>query len=64
MHQLREDLNDVTKIMMDNIDDVLTRGAALSGSRCLNDFYFLSVLSDSVPCIYEVIMSDIMHHFD
>ncbi|KAK4303794.1 hypothetical protein Pmani_024224 [Petrolisthes manimaculis] len=30
MHQLREDLNDVTRIMMDNIDDVLTRGAALS----------------------------------
>lgn len=31
MHQLREDLNDVQRIMMDNIDDVLQRGAALSG---------------------------------
>ncbi|XP_037777066.1 vesicle-trafficking protein SEC22b-B-like isoform X1 [Penaeus monodon] len=30
MHQLREDLNDVQRIMMDNIDDVLQRGAALS----------------------------------
>ncbi|XP_066961173.1 vesicle-trafficking protein SEC22b-like [Macrobrachium rosenbergii] len=30
LHQLREDLNDVQRIMMDNIDDVLQRGAALS----------------------------------
>lgn len=30
LHQLREDLNDVQRIMMDNIDDVLQRGTALS----------------------------------
>ncbi|KAG7171467.1 Vesicle-trafficking protein SEC22b-like 2 [Homarus americanus] len=30
LHQLREDLNDVQRIMMDNIDDVLQRGATLS----------------------------------
>ncbi|XP_076034395.1 vesicle-trafficking protein SEC22b-like [Oratosquilla oratoria] len=30
IHQLREDLNDVQRIMMDNIDDVLQRGTALS----------------------------------
>uniref|UniRef100_A0A2P2HXY7 Vesicle-trafficking protein SEC22b-like n=1 Tax=Hirondellea gigas TaxID=1518452 RepID=A0A2P2HXY7_9CRUS len=29
MHQLRDDLNDVQRIMMDNIDDVLSRGTAL-----------------------------------
>ena len=31
IHQLRDDLNDVQRIMMDNIDDVLQRGTALSG---------------------------------
>ncbi|KAG0718829.1 Vesicle-trafficking protein SEC22b-B [Chionoecetes opilio] len=30
LHQLREDLNDVQRIMMENIDDVLQRGTALS----------------------------------
>lgn len=29
LHQLRDDLNDVQRIMMENIDEVLTRGAAL-----------------------------------
>ena len=32
LHQLRDDLNDVQRIMMDNIDDVLQRGAALTGN--------------------------------
>ncbi|KAF2356343.1 Longin domain [Trinorchestia longiramus] len=31
MSQLRDDLNDVQRIMMENIDDVLQRGAALQG---------------------------------
>ena len=31
IHQLRDDLNDVQRIMMDNIDDVLQRGAQLTG---------------------------------
>lgn len=30
IHQLRDDLNDVQRIMMDNIDDVLQRGAQLT----------------------------------
>ncbi|KAB7496923.1 Vesicle-trafficking protein SEC22b-B [Armadillidium nasatum] len=30
IHQLRDDLNDVQRIMMENIDDVLQRGTALS----------------------------------
>lgn len=35
MHQLRDDLNDVQRIMMDNIDDVLQRGTALHGQEQL-----------------------------
>lgn len=37
LHQLREDLNDVQRIMMENIDDVLQRGTALSGMYKLRE---------------------------
>ncbi|CAL4061498.1 unnamed protein product [Meganyctiphanes norvegica] len=43
LHQLRDDLNDVQRIMMDNIDDVLARGAQLSDLE--NKATGLSVIS-------------------
>ena len=54
MHQLRDDLNDVQRIMMDNIDDVLQRGTALHGQLwgdvCCAASVWCSV-SDGVTCI-------------
>ncbi|MCL4136717.1 UNVERIFIED_CONTAM: hypothetical protein GTU68_061633 [Idotea baltica] len=44
IYQLRDDLNDVQRIMMDNIDDVLQRGAALSDLETKASG--LSVISD------------------